>query len=53
MDFHLISLDILEDIFSILWGGLGIKINSDKKEHYFTLKDSLLRMRALEARKSS
>lgn len=52
VDFHLISLQVLEDVFAILWGGLGIKIDASKKAHYFTLKDSLLRLRALEARKS-
>lgn len=52
VDFHLISLFVLEDIFAILWSGTGIKIQSSKKEHYFTLKDSLLRMRASEARNS-
>lgn len=52
VDFHLISMATLEDIFAILWSGTGIKIHSSKKEHYFTLKDSLLRMRANKARDS-
>ena len=52
VDFHLISLQVLEDLFAILWSGLGIQIDSSKKDQYFVLKDSLLRMRALEARKA-
>lgn len=46
VDFHLLNLDQLEEIFSILWSYSGIRINSAKKAVYYLLKNNLLRLRA-------
>lgn len=43
---HLLSLTDLEAIFEILWGNIGIKINPEKKEVYYDLKERLRFLRA-------
>lgn len=53
VELHLLSLFLLEDIFSILWGNIGIKIITEKKEIYFQLKERLLRLRSTKPGYSS
>ncbi len=46
VDFHLIGYSELEELFRVLWGYSGFRINSDKKDIYHLLKNNLLRNRA-------
>ena len=50
IEIHLLSLTVLEEIFSILWSGIGIRIIPEKKEVYFQLKESLTSLRARSAK---
>lgn len=53
VEIHLLSLTVLEDIFSLLWSSLGIRILPEKKEIYFQLKDRLLRLRSAKSGKTA
>lgn len=50
VEIHLISNELLQEIFDILWGNLGIRINEEKKDIYLALKDRLLRVRSKKLR---
>ncbi len=53
VEVHLLNLTVLEEIFSVLWSNLGIRILPDRKEYYFQLKDRLLRLRSAKSGKSA
>lgn len=53
VEVHLLNLTILEEIFSVLWSNLGIRIFPERKEIYFQLKERLLRLRSAKSGKSA
>lgn len=51
VELHLLSLDLLEQIFSILWGNLGIRIIPERKDIYHLLKARLFQLRKARQKK--
>ncbi|GEM_PF-7015445 len=50
VEIHLLSLTVLEEIFSILWSSIGIRIIPEKKEVYFQLKEIFASLRSRSAK---
>lgn len=51
VELHLLSHDLLEEVFSILWGNLGIRIIPERKEIYHSLKARLFQLRKVKQKK--